>query len=92
MSAFDCYLPTLAGQFGFELPTTEAQRRTFWTTFSQQLIYRREPDGRLPFRLEDWKQKVLTSPTSEPEGKKRDGSGDSAEHAAKDESREDDSP
>ena len=70
MSAFDCYLPALAAQFGFELPKTEAERRTFWTTFSQQLIYRREPDGRLPFSVEVWKQKVSKSPISEP-GSKR---------------------
>jgi hypothetical protein len=56
MSAFDCYLPALAGQFGFELPATESKRRNFWTTFSQQLIYRREPNGKSPFRLEKWKQ------------------------------------
>ncbi len=56
MSAFDCYLPALAGQFGLELPKSEAERRIFWETFSQQLIYRREPDGSLPFRVEDWKR------------------------------------
>jgi len=72
MSAFDCYLPALAGQFGFELPNTETERRTFWTTFSQQLIYRREPDGRLPFSVEVWKQKVSKSPISEPGSKKGD--------------------
>jgi hypothetical protein len=55
MSAFDCYLPTLAGQLGFELPATEDMRRQFWTTFSQQLIYRRKPDGKLPFHIESWK-------------------------------------
>jgi hypothetical protein len=55
MSSFDCYLPTLATQLSFELPADEEKRRAFWTTFSQQLIYRREPDGRLPFRHEDWK-------------------------------------
>ena len=56
MSAFDCYLPALAGQLGFELPKTEAMRREFWTTLSQQLIYRREPNGELPFRVENWTQ------------------------------------
>jgi hypothetical protein len=56
MSAFDCYLPALAGQLGFELPKTEAMRREFWTTLSQQLIYRREPNGKLPFRVENWTQ------------------------------------
>src|SRR5262249_9730253 len=44
MSAFDCYLPALAAQLGFEVPSTEPMRRQFWITFSQQLIYRREPD------------------------------------------------
>jgi hypothetical protein len=65
MSAFDCYLPALAGQFGFELPPTESKRRNFWTTFSQQLTYRREPNGKSPFRLEKWKQ--VASKTSDKE-------------------------
>jgi len=56
MSAFDCYLPALAAQLGFELPHSESMRRAFWTSFSQQLIYRREPDGQLPFQLEEWKR------------------------------------
>ena len=78
MGAFDCYLPALASQFGFKLPGTEAERRLFWTTFSQQLIYRREPDGRLPFNVEAWQQKASASFISEPklngdEDKKRDG-------------------
>jgi hypothetical protein len=55
-TAFDCYLPTLATQLGFELPTTEKRRWHFWTTFSQQAIYGREPDGRSPFRLENWRK------------------------------------
>lgn len=54
MSAFDCYLPALASQLGFELPKTEQKRLQFWTTFSQQLIYRREMDGKTPFVLESW--------------------------------------
>ena len=36
VSAFACYLPALAAQCGFALPTTDAQRQAFWTTFSQQ--------------------------------------------------------
>jgi hypothetical protein len=71
MSAFDCYLPALAGQFGFDLPKTEARRRLFWMTLSQQLIYRREPDGRLSFIVEDWKQTGLKS-SIVPENKKGD--------------------
>jgi hypothetical protein len=54
MSAFDCYLPALATQLGFELPKTEEKRRMFWTTLSQQMTYRREPDGILPFNMELW--------------------------------------
>jgi len=54
MSAFDCYLPALSRQLGFDLPANEERRRRFWTSFSQQLIYRREPDGELPFRADDW--------------------------------------
>jgi hypothetical protein len=45
-AVFDCYLPALAEQLRFELPATEAKRRRFWTTFSQQLIYGLEPNGK----------------------------------------------
>jgi hypothetical protein len=45
----------LAKQLGFELPATEEQRRKFWTTLSQQLIYGRDPEGKTPFRVEEWK-------------------------------------
>jgi hypothetical protein len=55
-TAFDCYLPTLATQLGFELPTTEDRRRDFWTTFSQQAIYGREPDGSSPFQVGNWRK------------------------------------
>jgi hypothetical protein len=55
-TAYDCYLPTLATQLGFELPTTEARRRRFWTTFSQQAIYGREPDGSSPFLVGNWRK------------------------------------
>jgi hypothetical protein len=65
MSAFDCYLPALARQLGFEPPTTDADRREFWMTFSQQLIYRREPDGETPFRIEKWKQAQSTTANKE---------------------------
>jgi hypothetical protein len=65
MSAFDCYLPALATQLGFELPTTEVMRQRFWTTLSQQLIYRRGLDGKLPFRIEEWKQVQPKAPNKE---------------------------
>jgi hypothetical protein len=65
-TAFDCYLPTLATQLGFELPTTEKRRRHFWTTFSQQAIYGREPDGLSPFRIENWRK--TPSGPKKPEG------------------------
>jgi hypothetical protein len=56
MSAFDCYLPALATQLGFELPKEEAKRQEFWTTLSLQLINRREPDGTSPFQVGEWTQ------------------------------------
>jgi hypothetical protein len=65
MSTFDCYLPALAQQLGFELPTTEVARRKFWTTFSQQVTYRRNSDGKLIFRIEDWKQAQSTTANKE---------------------------
>jgi hypothetical protein len=55
-SAFDCYLPALAKQLGFELPQTESERRSFWTTFSQQLLYRRSRTGELLFHIDKWRQ------------------------------------
>ena len=51
-----CYLPALATQLGFELPQTEVGRRCFWTTFSQQLLYRRNRKGELLFDPEKWHQ------------------------------------
>jgi hypothetical protein len=72
MTAFDCYLPALAGQLGFELPMTEAKRLNFWTTLSQQLIYGREPDGWAPFRIEKWKQVRLKTTNEEPEQAAKD--------------------
>jgi hypothetical protein len=56
MTAFDCYLPALAKQLGYELPSTSGEREKFWTAYSQQLVYRRDPEGRLPFQVEDWKR------------------------------------
>ena len=56
MSAFDCYLPALAKQLGFELPQTGLERRSFWTTFSQQLLYRHDRKGELLFYPEKWRQ------------------------------------
>jgi hypothetical protein len=60
MAAYDCYLPTLAKQLGYELPPTEEKRRDFWTKFSQQLIYRRDSDGKLAFCVEDWVKPAQT--------------------------------
>jgi hypothetical protein len=70
MSAFDCYLPALARQLGFELPSTNKKRREFWTELSRQSLYRREPDGRPPFRPEKWKQLVRTTSAKPPDDEK----------------------
>jgi hypothetical protein len=64
-SAFDCYLPALAEQLGFELPPTEEKRRAFWLTFSQQLIYGRDPDGKTQFHVDKWKQAKSKSVNNE---------------------------
>jgi hypothetical protein len=82
MSAFDCYLPALANQLGFELPKTEENQRIFWTTLSQQMIYRREPDGTLPFHVESWpsvSQKGPAEPkerAEDPEAGEKNGESD----------------
>ena len=54
MTTFDCYLPGLAKQLGFELPPSSETRIAFWTAFSQMLVYRRDPEGTLAFRPEEW--------------------------------------
>ena len=41
-SAFDCYLPALAKQLGYALPSEESARRAFWTDFSKLAIYRHQ--------------------------------------------------
>jgi hypothetical protein len=38
-SAFDCYLPALAKQLGYAMPTDREARRKIWLTLSQQLLY-----------------------------------------------------
>jgi hypothetical protein len=58
MTAFDCYLLDLAAKLGFAPPSTNDGRTAFWTSFSQMLVYRRDPDGRLPFLVEDWPRVV----------------------------------
>lgn len=55
-AAFDCYLPKLAEQLGYELPLTAKEQEEFWMTLSQQLIYRRDPDDNLPFDVDRWKK------------------------------------
>jgi hypothetical protein len=76
-SAFDCYLPALAAQLGFVLPATEAERRVFWTTFSQQSIYGREANGTTPFVVEEWTQ--LGPKPQRPSENSEDDEGDEGE-------------
>jgi hypothetical protein len=56
ITAFDCYLPALAKQLGYELPKIAKDREKFWADFNQQIIYRKDPRGNLPFVPEEWKQ------------------------------------
>src|SRR2546423_9302704 len=49
-----CVTQRFPKQLGYELPVTEAERKAFWVAFSQQVIYRRDPDGNLAYRVEDW--------------------------------------
>jgi hypothetical protein len=49
-SAFDCYLPALAVQLGFDLPPAPEQRRKIWIDQSQQWLYNEKPEPRfLPY-------------------------------------------
>jgi hypothetical protein len=41
-AAFDCYLPALAAQLGYELPNTEADRWNFWQSITKLFLYRRK--------------------------------------------------
>jgi hypothetical protein len=79
-SAFDCYLPALAEQLGFEVPPTEAKLRTFWWTFSQQLIYGRDPDGKTAFHIEKWKPVQSKSVNTKLE-RGTEGQGDKAQES-----------
>jgi hypothetical protein len=38
-SAFDCYLPALAAQLGYELPDSESKRREFWLDVTRLFLY-----------------------------------------------------
>lgn len=57
-SAFDCYLGDLATRLGYEVPVSDAERRRFWTAFSQAVGYGQDLlTGSLPFVPEDWPRK-----------------------------------
>jgi len=46
-SAFDCYLPTLAAQIGYDLPNSEAQRVAFWKDITQLFVFNNAmPEGK----------------------------------------------
>jgi hypothetical protein len=49
-AAFDCYLPALAKQLGYELPKTAVERRQFWIEVSQRVTYHQvlKPERWLP--------------------------------------------
>jgi hypothetical protein len=49
MAAFDCYLPALAKQLGYAVPSDEAGRRAFWIAFSQRVLYREAFEGAYRF-------------------------------------------
>jgi hypothetical protein len=38
-SAFDCFLPTLAKQLGYDVPRDTEGRRTMWTHICEQILY-----------------------------------------------------
>jgi len=54
MAAFDCYLPALAIRLGYELPRESEKQREFWVTYGQMVVYRRDPEGDLPFNAALW--------------------------------------
>jgi len=75
-SAFDCYLPALGKQLGYNLPASEAKRKQFWFDVSVMMLYRIEmPDRK-------WKR---AAPASAGAG----GKGDSGDAAGKRDSGDD---
>ena len=69
-ASFDCYLPSLAVQLGFELPKSAANRREFWIEVSRQAIYHR------PMNADRW---VKQTPPDRDRGKRRSRQADSEE-------------
>lgn len=55
-SAYDCFLPNLASQLGYESPSPESKRRAFWHAMSQLLQYR------TPLDDGQWPMSVATKP------------------------------
>lgn len=53
-ACFDVGLPELATKLGFKLAETEGQRRAFWVSLSQAVMYRTFPDRQPIFRPERW--------------------------------------
>jgi uncharacterized membrane protein YgcG len=85
-SAFDCYLPALGKQLGYDLPASEAKRKQFWLDVSVLLLYRIEmPDRK-------WKRATAGSGGAGGKGDSGDGGGkrDSGDDGGEDDSGDDD--
>jgi hypothetical protein len=54
-AAFDCYLPKLATQLGYSLPSPESKAREFWRDFTWLTLYR------IPFQDDKWAPSSLGS-------------------------------
>ena len=57
-SAFDCYLPALIRQLGYAVPSTDAERREFWSEFNALVLYQQPMTGLTPV---SWRDESLGS-------------------------------
>jgi hypothetical protein len=73
-SAFDLYLPALAGKLGYELPAAASQRRRFWGKLTSSFLYQE------PMKPEEWPAaKPATASPSQGDGSRADAPGDFGE-------------
>jgi len=74
-SAFDCYLPALGKQLGYDLPASEAKRKQFWFDVSVMMLYR------TPMKDRKWKRAAAGSAGAGGKGESGDdgGGGDSGD-------------
>jgi hypothetical protein len=66
-SAFDLYLPAFAKQLGYELPSSDAERRRFWRAVNEMFLYQTR------LRPEFWIQTAAVNTMNDGKGSTKDG-------------------